>query len=259
MSEVNQYEPGTFCWPELGTTDAEAAKKFYAGLFGWTANDVPAGPGTYSMLQLSGKDIGALYGLGKDQLSQGVPPHWLSYVSVSSADDTARKAKQLGGKVLSEPFDVFDVGRMAVIQDPTGATFALWQPRKHIGAKLVNQSGAFCWNELTTSDTAAATKFYTELFGWTSKILPGPTPYTQFMRGAVPAGGMLQMSKESGQMPSHWLVYFAVDDCDDRVNKAKELKGQVRVPPTDIPDVGRFAVIQDPQGAAFSIIKLTGA
>ena len=259
MSEISHYEPGTFCWPELGTNDPEAAKEFYTGLFGWTVNDVPAGPaGTYTMLQLSGKDVGALYGLNKDQRSQGVPPHWLSYISVASVDETARKAKELTGKVFAEPFDVFDVGRMAIIEDPTGATFALWQPRKHIGARLVNQQGALCWNELATSNTEVAGKFYTQLFGWTTKVMPGASgPYTEFMRGQTPAGGMLQVTKEWGNTPSHWMVYFAVADCDDRVTKAKQLGGGVKVPPTDIPTVGRFSVLQDPQGAVFSIIKLT--
>jgi len=259
MTEVTRHEPGTFCWPELGTTDTAEAKKFYTGLFGWAANDVPAGPDmTYTMLQLSGKNIGALYGQQKEQRDQGVPPHWMSYVSVESADGTARKAKELGGKVIGEPFDVFDVGRMAVLQDPTGATFCVWQPKAHIGTQVVNEPGALCWSELATRDTETAGKFYSDLFGWkrnTRNI--GGTTYTEFWREDAPVGGMMEMTKEWGEIPPHWMVYFASADADASASKAKNLGGQVKVPPTDIPEVGRFAVLQDPQGAVFSVIKLS--
>jgi len=258
MSEITQHEPGTFCWPELGTSDTAAAKKFYTGLFGWSADDTPAGPGmTYTMLRLSGKDIGALYELQKDQKEQGVPPHWLSYVSVASSDETARKAKELGGKVLMEPFDVMEHGRMAVIQDPAGATFALWQPRQSIGARIVNQPGALCWNELATRDTDAAGKFYSDLFGWTRKTRDiGGSTYTEFWNGDRPVAGMMKMMKEWGDIPPHWMVYFASADADESASKAKQLGGDVKVPPTDIPEVGRFTVLRDPQGAVFSVIKL---
>lgn len=255
MTEVTQYQPGTFCWPELATSDQEGAKTFYTRLFGWTASDVPIGDGaTYSMLQLAGKDVGALYRMRKEQAAQGVPPHWMSYVSVASADEAARKAKALGAKVLAEPFDVFDVGRMAVLQDPQGATFSLWQPQKHIGARVVSEPNAMCWDELDTTDTQAAGRFYTQLFGWTTKF---GGDYTEFHRGQTPAGGMMKIPKEWGKVPPNWLVYFAVRDCDQSAAKAKELRAQPIVPPTDIPKVGRFSVLQDPQGAVFAIIKLT--
>ena len=129
MSEFTEYPPGTFSWVELGTSDANGAKKFYKDLFGWEYNDVPAGPDQiYTMIQKDGKNACALYGLNEEMKSQGVPPHWLSYVTVANADETAAKVKEHGGTVLKEPFDVFDVGRMAALQDPTGAAFAIWQP-----------------------------------------------------------------------------------------------------------------------------------
>lgn len=258
MSQVNEYPPGTFCWVELGTTDAAGAKKFYGELFGWAFNDQPVGPDlVYTMLQLEEKNVAALYQLNKELTEQRVPPHWLSYVSVSNADETAGKTGGLGGKVLKEPFDVFDVGRMAVLQDPTGATFAVWQPRTHAGALLVNQPGTLCWNELMTTDVAAAGKFYTALFGWTAESQQmGPVNYTSFVNGERPAGGMIAITKEMGDVPPYWLVYFAVADCDQTVGKTTSLGGTITAPALDVPGVGRLAVAQDPQGAFFAFIRL---
>jgi hypothetical protein len=258
MQETSKYTPGTFCWVELGTTNGEAAKKFYTELFGWDFNDNPIGPDmVYTMLTLDGKDVGALYKMSPEMTSQGIPPHWLSYVSVASVDETANKAKSLGGTLMKEAFDVFDVGRMAVVQDPTGAVFALWQPGKHAGAGVVNVPNSFCWNELATPDTGKAGDFYTGLFGWGKNVQEmGPMTYTSFTNGDRPAGGMYKPTPEMGEIPPNWLVYFAVDDADAKAQKASELGGKAIVPPSDIPGVGRFAVIQDPQGAVFGIIKL---
>ena len=259
MQEEVSYAPGTFCWVELGTTDGEAAKKFYTELFGWDFTDNPIGPDmVYTMLKLNGKDVGALYKMTPEMTTQGIPPHWLSYVSVTSADETATKAKEAGGTVTKDPFDVFTVGRMAVIQDPTGATFALWQAGTHKGAGVVNVPNSFCWNELATTDTEKAGDFYTKLFGWGKKVQQmGPMTYTSFTNGDRPAGGMYKPTPEMGNIPPHWLVYFAVDDTDAKVKKAQELGAKTIAPPVDIPDTGRFAILQDPQGAAFAIIKLT--
>ncbi len=260
MTEFNEYAPGTFCWIDLATTDAEAAKKFYGELFGWDMIDTPAGPDmVYTMLQLEGKEVAALYEMDAQQKSQGVPAYWVSYVSVKRANESAQKAKSLGGQVLMEAFDVMDVGRMALIQDPTGATLALWQPRTHIGARLANQPGTLCWNELATKDPETAGQFYTKLFGWSSQTQDMESiPYTVFMNGDRMAGGMLKMTEEWGDdVPPNWLVYFAVEDCDASVEKAKALGAQIHMPPTDAPPVGRFAVIEDPQEAVFAIIKLT--
>jgi len=258
MQETPEYKPGTFCWVELGTTDGEAAKKFYTELFGWTYNDSPVGPGmVYTMLKLDGKDIGALYQMPAEMTSQGIPPNWLSYVSVASADESAAKAKELGATLMKEPFDVMDVGRMAVVQDPTGAVFAIWQAGTHKGAGVVNVPNSFCWNELATPDTAKAGDFYTGLFGWGKNVQQmGPMTYTSFMNGDRPAGGMYTPTPEMGEIPTNWLVYFAVEDADAKLQKANELGAKTIVPAMDIPGVGRFAVIQDPQGAVFGIIKL---
>jgi uncharacterized protein len=258
MQETVEYKPGTFCWVELGTSDDEAAKKFYTQLFDWDYVDNPMGEhGVYTMLKLNGKDVGGLYKLMPDMVAQGVPPHWLSYVSVDSADESAAKAKELGATLLQEPFDVFTIGRMAVVKDPTGAVFALWQAKDHKGSGIYNVPGSFCWNELGTTDMKAAGDFYASLFGWgKDEMSGGPIEYTMFKNGDRGAGGMYGITPEMGPIPPHWLVYFAVDDCDARLQKATELGATVMKPADDIPGIGRFAILIDPQGAAFAIIKL---
>jgi uncharacterized protein len=176
---------------------------------------------------------------------------------VDSADDTAAKAKKLGGTVLLGPFDVMEHGRMAVIQDPTGAVFSLWEPKDHIGAEVVGEPSSFCWNELYTSDAKKAGDFYSNLFGWSREPMQTPTgEYTIFKKGDAQAAGMMQISKEMEAMPPHWMVYFAVDDSDRTVEKAKGMGARVMVPPTDIPNIGRFAILNDPQGADFAVIRL---
>lgn len=261
MQETPEYKPGTFCWVELGTTDGEAAKKFYTELFGWDFTDSPIGPGmVYTMLKQDGKDVGALYQMPPEMTSNGVPPHWMSYVSVQSADETAAQAKELGATLMKEPFDVFEVGRMGVVQDPTGAMFALWQAGTHKGASIVNVPNSLCWNELATSDTETAGNFYAGLFGWGKNVQQmGPMTYTSFMNGDRPAGGMYKPTPEMGNIPPHWLPYFAVGDADAMVKKAESLGAKTCAPLMDIPDTGRIAILQDPQGAAFAIIKLANA
>jgi predicted enzyme related to lactoylglutathione lyase len=258
MTEMSQYAPGTFCWQDLSTTDAAAAKQFYSGLFGWETFDIPMGPDAfYTMMRIGGKDVAGLSSQTQEMKDQGVPPFWTSYVSVTSADEAASKVKALGGQVLAEPFDVFGEGRMAVFQDPTGAAFAVWQPKNHIGSRLVNQPGALCWNELATTDAGKAKAFYTGLFGWNTEEMETEAGlYTLFLNGDRQNGGMMQMTEEWGNAPPHWMVYFAVEDCDRSVQKATELGAKVMVPPAEAGDIGRFSLLQDPQGAAFSIIKL---
>src|SRR6266576_461164 len=191
------HAPGSFCWIELATTDGPGAKKFYSEIFGWEAQDSPVGPDmVYTMLRLDGKDVGALY--QKGEMMKDVPTAWASYISVTSADEIAAKAKALGGTVVKEPFDVMDVGRMAVIIDPTGAAFCIWQPRKHAGFGIKGAPNTVCWNELMTTDTAGASDFYTKLFGWVDNTHGGPMPYTEFKNGDTHAGGMMQIAPHMG-------------------------------------------------------------
>src|SRR5258708_5606725 len=131
MAEFSSHEPGTFSWVELATTDQKAGVAFYRALFGWDVNDMPLGPGdVYSMFQMRGKEVAAAYTMQADERQMGVPPHWNLYITVASADDTTKKAEGLGAKVLAAPFDVMDVGRMAVLQDPSGAVFCIWEPKR---------------------------------------------------------------------------------------------------------------------------------
>jgi predicted enzyme related to lactoylglutathione lyase len=258
MPEMNEYTPGNFCWVELATTEQEAAKQFYTALFGWSANEVPIGPeGVNTMLQLRGRDAAALYALTDEQRSMGISPHWLAYVAVSSADETVLQVQSLGGIVIAQPFDVMDVGRMAVVQDPLGGTFALWEARSHRGAGVANEPRSFSWAELVTRDAQRAGEFYAGLFGWETEAQPaGTASYTTFQLNGRRVAGLLEMSGESGELAPHWIVYFAVRSVDEAVLQAQSLGGVLRIPPTDNPAVGRFASLEDPQGAVFSIVEL---
>jgi predicted enzyme related to lactoylglutathione lyase len=258
MEAFQSHQPGTFSWVDLATIGAEGAKTFYTGLFGWEAEDTPAGPDlVYTMLKLEGRPVAGLYEMNPEQKNQGVPPHWMSYVTVENADAVAEKAKGLQGNIIAEPFDVSDFGRMALIQDPTGAILAVWQPKAHIGTHFKNVPGSLCWNELATNDTQKAEDFFTKFFGWEAQTeeMIGIT-YTSFKIGEMPVAGMYRMGPELAGIPSHWMPYFSVDDCDAIVERAKGLGAEVLSPPKDIPDTGRFAVLKDPQGAAVAVIKM---
>ena len=251
-----EHAPGSFCWAELATTDGSGAKKFYSELFGWTTHDSPVGPGmVYTMLKLDGKDVGALY--EKGEMMKDVPTVWASYISIANADEIAAKAKSLGGTVMKEPCDVMAVGRMAVITDPTGATFCIWQAGTHTGYGVKGEPNSVCWNELLTTDSARAIDFYTKLFGWKADTHGGPVSYTEWKNGDEHAGGMMQIQPHMGPMPPHWGIYFAVNDCDATFAKATSLGATPFVPPMDIENVGRFSTMADPQGAVFAIIRLT--
>jgi uncharacterized protein len=260
MPTTTEHKHGTFSWADLGTTDADAAKRFYGGLFGWTFEDMPAGPGmTYAMCKLNGKDVGALYKMGPEM--KGMPPHWAAYVTVDNVDERTKKVTANGGKVMKEPFDVMDVGRMSVVQDPSGGTICLWQGKKHHGASVMREPGALCWAELFTTNVDAAGKFYVNTIGWKTETMDmGPMgTYTLFSRpnegkeGGV--GGMMAMPPNMKGVPSHWLNYFQVTDVDASAKKVNELGGKTIMPPTDIPNIGRFSICQDPQGAHFALYK----
>lgn len=256
MQEVPQHTPGTFCWVEIGTTNADAAKNFYRELFGWDYEDGEAGPGMiYTMISLNGKAVGGLYQLNSEMLSAGVPPHWLNYVAVANTDEAAAQAAAAGGSVMKGPFDVATAGRMAIIQDPTGAVFALWQPKDMPGSGISHDFGTCCWQELGTTDTQKAKDFYTTLFGWATESFPGSMEYTIFKKSNEGVGGMYEITPEMGSIPPHWLTYFAVADCDATVQKATELGGSVVKTAEDIPGVGRFAILRDPASAVFAILK----
>jgi uncharacterized protein len=264
MGERTSYQPGTFSWTDLGTTDADGAKAFYTQLFGWEPEDVPVGGDeTYTMLRLGGKTVAALY--ERDSIPH---PAWASYVTVEDADAATARAKELGGTLMLEPFDVLDAGRMAVLQDPTGAVFAVWQPNENIGAELVNDPGAMTLNQLNTTDVSAARDFYGELFGWrVEQVSTGEQEYWGLYNGDNLNGGMMPLPEQAAQAgaPPHWLVYFTSTDLDVAASRIGELGGQVIVPPMAIPGVasepgqevsgGRICVAQDAQGAVFGLFE----
>lgn len=254
MGERTRYEPGTFCWTDLAAIDQTAAKSFYGELMGWVAEDMPVGDGVvYSMMRLRDKDVAAIAPQPQEQREAGAPPVWNSYVSVESADAAAQRAAELGATVRVQPFDVLQAGRMAVIEDPFGAFFMVWEPRQHIGARLVNAPGAMSWNELATPDPAASAAFYGELFGWTIAPFEGSSqPYLTIKNGDANNGGIRELSPPDA--PAHWLVYFGAEDLGAALLRADQVGGTTLAGPIDI-DIGRVAFVQDPQGAVFAFYE----
>jgi predicted enzyme related to lactoylglutathione lyase len=258
VGKRERHEPGTFSWVDLGTTDVDGAKAFYAALFGWEGEDLPVGEGmTYTMLHLNGETVAAMYAQSKDQQEQDLPPNWMSYVTVEDAGATAEKARTLGATVLTDALEVMDAGSMAVIQDPTGAILSLWQPKDSIGATLVNAAGALTWTDLNTPDMDAAAEFYSALFGWDTEKMDTPpdTPgYTIIRNGGRSNGGMMELTGDQEGIPAHWLPYFAVESTDAAVERLSELGGEVLAGPMDVP-AARIAAVRDPQGAAFAVLQ----
>lgn len=257
MAEINSYDPGRFCWADLGTTDLEQAKKLYGDLFQWEFEDIPLEEGmVYTMALVGGREVAGLYQMDEKERGKGWRPRWQAYVSVANAEAVASKVTELGGKMIAAPFDVYESGRMAILQDPGGALLALWEPRQHLGAKLIGEPGSVCWNELLTRDIDQAGSFYTRLFGWKAEVMDSTSdrPYTIFKQNDQGQAGMMTMPPECGpEVPSSWMIYLMVADCDASVAKAESLGAQIIKGATDIPMVGRFAVLQDAQGAAFSL------
>jgi predicted enzyme related to lactoylglutathione lyase len=249
MGERESYAPGTFCWADLGTTDAAGAKAFYERLFGWEAEDMPVdGGSTYTMMRIGGRDVAALYEQGADERAAGIPPHWSSYISVVDADEVAARVEGLGGRLLAEPFDVLDSGRMAVVQDPTGAMVSLWQPGRHIGARLVNDPGCLTWNDLATPDPDAAAAFYTELLGW--EVSEQAPEYASITNEGRLNGGI----RRETELPPHWLPYFTTAAVAGTAAAARDAGGQVLAEGVEVP-AGRIGILLDPQGAPFAVFE----
>jgi predicted enzyme related to lactoylglutathione lyase len=258
MSEVKTYAPGQFCWADLATTDPAGAKRFYGELLGWKMDDVPMPQGgAYSMAMISGQSVAAIAEQMADEKKMHVPPHWNCYINVANVDETTKKAASLGAKTLAPPMDVMDVGRMAVLADPSGAAFCLWQAKKHIGAGRAQEPGTAAWFELASRNVDAAGGFYSKLFGWKASTQNmGNMQYTVFAEGNNQRAGMMAMPPNvPAQVPSNWCVYFNVANCDAAVKKAESMKGKTMVPAQDVKDVGRFAMMLDPQGAMFAMLQ----
>lgn len=274
MPQQDRYVPGVPCWIDTAQPDPGAAIDFYAGLFGWTFEDVmpPGDPQRYAIGRIDGRDAGAV-----TSLPDGAPPAWNTYVWVDDADAAVARARDAGGRVLVEPMDAGDAGRMAVFADPEGAVLSVWQPARHRGAGIVNEHGSLNFNDLRTRDADAAAAFYGAVFGWELLpvgdgwcwALPG---YGDFLEARTPGlrEGMKQMGAPERfedvvaslrvigpgepDVQPHWGVTFAVDDADAAAARAYELGGRVVVPPFDAPWT-RMTVLADPAGAVFTASK----
>jgi predicted enzyme related to lactoylglutathione lyase len=278
MLERDGYIAGVPCWIDTSQPDPEAPTRFYGALFGWKFENVmPAGsPQPYFVARIGGADVGAV-----SAIAEGAPPTavWNTYVWVDSADATSDKVRAAGGQVLTEPFDVGPAGRMAVVADPEGAVFCLWQAAEHKGAQIVNEPGSLNFNTLNTRDPDGAKAFYGEVFGWKVLDLGGGggmmwqlPGYAEFLEqrdpglrermaeGGAPEGfedvvaAMVPLAGDQPGAPAHWSVTFAVDDADATAATAYELGGRVVVPPIDAPWV-RMTVLADPAGATFVASK----
>jgi predicted enzyme related to lactoylglutathione lyase len=257
MPERNSYQPGEFCWSDMGTKDIDAMVSFYTSVFGWKAENVmpPEASVDYFMMRQNGKDVTAI-GWKNDPSPQMLGP----YIAVTDADATAARARELGANVIVEPFDIDDSGRMAVLQDPTGAVISLWQAGTGIGATLRDEPGSMCWFELNASDLDLARDFYTNMFGYSVDDISDETiAYNVLLLDSLPeeqrsVAGIYS----SADLPKGWTVCFAVDDADAHVERIRHGGGKVLSEPVDTP-YGRFAVAQDPGGATFSVMKMAEA
>jgi predicted enzyme related to lactoylglutathione lyase len=246
-----RYEAGTPCWVDVSTPDLDATRKFYGGLFGWTAHPDPAREaGGCAMFALGEKHAAAAAAA-----LPGQPPAWTTYIASDDVDATAARVAAAGGTVLAGPLDVSDAGRMLIARDPTGAAFGAWEAGTRMGAEVANTPGSLVWNELTTADAAAATAFLAQVFGYTVEPVDigHAEPYRMLEVAGHPVAGVLQLTDEWGDVPSHWLTYFAVADTDAACGKVVELGGTVSHGPTDT-SYGRTARVVDSTGAHFSVI-----
>jgi uncharacterized protein len=254
LGERSEYRPGTFSWADLATNDPDGALRFYGALFGWRGDEVPVGEGGfYAMCRLDDSAVAAIGKQPDEQREMGIPPHWNNYVTVERVDEAAERAGGLGATVVVPPFDVLEAGRMAVIQDPTGAHLSMWEARDSIGATRVNEPGCMAWNDLNTRDPDTARPFYEALFGWTFEKMPtDEVDYWVIQNGERSNGGMLRLRDEG--VPSFWMPYFAVENVDVAIETTTAGGGGKYAGPTQVP-TGRFAVLHDPAGAAFAVLE----
>lgn len=244
---MTDYAPGTPCWVELATTDADSAAAFYEGLFGWEAPEGDPQYGGYRTFLRAGRSVGGLNPMG-----QG--PMWITYVATADAGATAEAARSNGGAVVVEPMDVADLGRMTLFTDSEGALLGAWEPGTMPGAELVNQPGSLAWNDLNTHSTERAKAFYSDVFPWAGvdQDMGGGAPYLVWELSGRPIGGCVQVPE---QAPVQWVTWFAVADRDATVARAAELGGTVLEPKLDIPGVGLLGVLRDPEGAFFGVMQ----
>jgi predicted enzyme related to lactoylglutathione lyase len=245
------WSPGTPCWVDLGVPDIATAQAFYSRLLGWDCQSGTAEAGGYSMCLLGGR---AAAGIGP-QMGQQAPPSWMTYLATTDADQTAAAIKAAGGLVVAEPFEVLNLGRMAIAIDPGGATFGIWQARGHYGVAVANEPGALTWNENMSRDMDRNQSFYQAVFGYSfGDMSAGGVRYGTLRVDGTEVGGIGQYGADiPADFPAGWNVYFTVPDADATVDQLHDLGGSVLRPAWDSP-YGRMAMVADNQGAAFAII-----
>lgn len=254
-------QPGAFSWYELMTTDVDGAVEFYTQLFGWTTTkSTLSDGGRYIVLNVAGTAFGGLMTIPPQ--AQGAPPSWGLYVTVADIEATVQQAQDSGAVIIVPPTTI-EGSQFAVLQDPQGAVFSLMTyaqvPDAPATVDIYAQHGAISWPELMTTDLDAAVKFYTQLFGWTTEetVMENGEKYITVNVAGVPMGGISKLPPQPQNIPPYWGLYVTVTDVDASAAQAQELGGKLFMPPMDVPDVGRFCVIQDPQGAYIALMMYT--
>jgi uncharacterized protein len=255
MADAKTFVVNAPAWIDLSTKDPAGARDYYSKLFGWKAEpEKDPAAGGYAIARLGGQDVAGIGGLQ----DPNAPSAWMVYIGTRDANATAKKVEAEGGKVVAPPFDVMDVGRMAVFQDPTGAFIAAWEPKTMDGFGVQRKSGSYSWAELNSRGIDAAKQFYKKVFGWGEKVSPmgeGQGDYTEFkLHDESIAGGMEMNPMVPKEVPSYWMAYFGVRDVDNEHKKAVALGGKEMVPPSNFPG-GRFSILSDPQGAMFGLLS----
>jgi predicted enzyme related to lactoylglutathione lyase len=248
---------GRFVWYDLMTTDVERAKAFYTELVGWKTARFNGGD--YELWAVGDRRVGGVMPIQEEARRAGTPPHWLGYVATESVDSTVQRAQRLGGKVHVPATDIPDTGRYAVLQDPQGAAFGVYQSVRKSPAPEPRALGNFGWAELNTTDWKAAWRFYSELLGWrpTTSMDMGPALGEYFMFGLEADQMIGGMSNAANMMkaPAHWLHYANVKSTDETAKRIPQLGGKVLNGPMDVPGGDRIAQCVDPLGARFAIFS----
>jgi predicted enzyme related to lactoylglutathione lyase len=259
MPVFTAHAPGSPCWVDLMTPDADGAIAFYTTVFDWQAQDQFDDDGNRIYTQFT-RDGKSLAGLGQSPPEMAhMPPVWSTYIAVEDPAATAEAVSANGGTVLMPPMEVMTAGSMAIFADPAGAAFSVWKAGEHIGAEICNEPDSYSWNELMSRDVDKAKAFYTQVFGWSyDEMDMGPMGTYSVIAGGENNGwgGLMAMPPDvPAEVPSHWMVYFTVSDIEATMAKVTGAGGQIANGPMDIPGVGQFAVIQDPAGGVFSVLQ----
>jgi predicted enzyme related to lactoylglutathione lyase len=245
------WPDGTPCWVDYGSPDVDATKRFYADLLGWEYTGGEPEFGGYLTATRNGEQAA---GLGPQQ-DPNDPPRWTTYFATSDAAATAGRIRDAGGTVLVDPMEVGPMGTMAIALDPQGNPFGLWQSGLHTGFRIFNEPGGVTWNEAAVddADADAARRFYGAVFGFRFDEVPDAGGYTTFATEERPLGGL--GGHQSGS-PRGWTTCFSVASTDAAVATVEAAGGKVTMAATDTP-FGRFAVVEDPWGASFSVMEPT--